>query len=775
MFLNKRKTIIPVIITVLTLAFASTAFAQFSDVSNKAVYYEAITNLHEMGIINGFSENEFRPLSNVTRAEFVKMMVIAMNKKGDAVSLNSGSSAFTDIKPDNWAIGYISAAVKNQIITGYADGSFKPNEKVNFAQVCTVLLRSLGYTSSEMPGVWPQNYIEKARDLKITDGINLKFSDKVSRAQLAVMLERTLNTESKNSTQTLAEKSGLGTSKTVIITDSWDLDSTLPEGMVKTDIGSFTAVSFNGIEYLGKKIDILSDDNNKILSARSVKEDSHTMLIESISGNRVTYSDKSGSGSMDIPEDLTFYYKGQKSTFNSIKQNVSIGSVISIALAKADTQSYDYGVLIDPPASNPVVVKKVVGVNDKSIGTLDISDRSKIIVIKEGEKISLGDIKPYDVAYIIRNPYSNNQNILMIYDDKKTGTYDEAIPNKSVVQKIKLLGEELTIGTADAAAKLNNSAGAFAIGDQITVLTGKGGQIVDVVTSSPSDVSNIAVVMSARSGLSTKSDEQGKTVYYVTLYKIDGTTTEYEADEDQMYHKGVLVRYDLKNDIAHITLVTGKSVSGRIDISEKKIGDLWMDNNAAILDIHTGAEGNNVQISRLNWQDMPSGDLSADEVIYAETGGAFNDIQLLVLDNLTEAGQYGILAQKSESQNSSSYTIMIAGKAVSITTEGSKFACLRGDAVYIEKDDNGSLQEMRSLSPKAASSEIQAVDSRRIKINDKIYRLSNDVAVYDITNINPVSMSISDLTTGGIKYAAVYAGVNESSQSLIKVVTFQRY
>ena len=776
---SKKRILTKFILTSTSLfIFASTAFAQFSDVPQNVYYYQAVMNLHEMGIINGLSDGTFKPSNSVTRAEFVKMMVSAMDKKGDAASLNSGSSAFTDIKPNNWAIGYINVAVKSQIITGYADGSFKPNENVDFSQVSTILLRSLGYTSSEMSGVWPQNYIEKAKDLKIMEGINLKPSDKVSRAQIAVMLERTLNTELKGSTQTLAEKSGLGTIKTAIITNSWDLDSTLPVGTVKTDIGNFKAASFTGIEYLGKKIDILVDDNNRIISAKNVKVESHTMFVESVSGNRISYYDKNGNGTMDISDDLTIYFNGQKSTLNGIKQNISIGSIISLAQSKENTQSYDYGVLIDPSTSNPVVLKKAIGASDKSIGSIDISDRSKITVIRKGEKASLSDIKLYDVVYKVQNPYNANQSVLLVYDDKKTGTYDEAIPSKSAVQKIKILGEELTIGTSSAAAKLNNSTGAFAIGDEITALTGKGGQIVDVVTSSPSDISNIAVVISARSGLSTKSDENTKTVYYVTLYKVDGTTAEYQTDEDQTSHMGKVVKYDIKSnvaktDIADITPVTSNPISGRIDTSEKKIGDLWLSQDSVILDINISTDGKNAQVSRLNWQDMPSGDLKVDKVIHAETGGAFNDIQLLVLDNLTEAGQYGILTQKSENANASSYKIMINGNNVSISTEGTKFASMRGDVVYIEEDESG-LQKISSLSAKATSSEIQAVDSRRIKIYNKIYKLSKDVAIYDITNINPVSMSINDLTTGSINYVAAYTGKNNSSQSLIKVITFQR-
>ncbi len=773
MLFKKQKVFIFATILILIFSLIPTAFAQYSDVSPNSYYYEAVMNLNEMGIIKGFSDGSFKPSNSVTRAEFVKMMVLAMDKAGDAAALDSGTSVFTDIKPNNWAIGYINVAIKEQIVTGYADGTFQPNENVSFAQVCTVLLRSLGYSSSEMPGVWPQNYIEKAKDLGITGGINLKFSDKVSRAQLAVMLERTLNTKLKDSTQTMAEKSGMGSTKTVIVTNSWDLDSSLPKGIIKTDIGDFKANNFEGLKYIGKKLNVLVDTDNKIISTQSIEVDTNTVFVQSVSGNSITYSGKNGDSSMNIPDNLTFYYDGQKSIFKDIKMNVSTGAVIAFALNTGNAQLYDYAVLIDPPSSDPVVVKKDVGITDKNIGTIDISDKSKVTVIKEGQKAGFSDIKAFDVAYLVKNPYKPGQGVILVYDDKKTGTYDEAIPSKSTVQKIKLLGEEMEIETSNAASKLNDSNEAFAIGDQITVLTGKTGKIVDVISSSPTDISNIAVVVNAGSSISTEDDTSGEKVFYVTLYKTDGTKAEYEVDEDQTYRKGKLVRYDIKEEVADITSITCSPVSGRINASEKMIGDLWLGQDAVILDVQNNYDSKEVQIKRLNWQDMPSGELLKEKVIHAETGGGFNDIQLLVLNNLTESGQYGILMEKSERDTSASYTLMINGEEVTFNNSSTIFGNNKKDVVYIEQDENG-LQKMASLNPKDSSNEIQAVDTRRIKINNKIYKLSNNAAVYDITGTEPVKMSVSELTSGNIGYVKLYSGTQTGSQSLIKIITIQR-
>ncbi len=769
--LKRVQTLIVVFALIIVICPAS--FARYSDVPETEDYYEAVMNLSAMEIINGYSDGIFKPNGNVTRAQFVKMMVKSTGNEGQA-SASNAASAFTDVKPGHWAAGYINSAVKEGIITGYADGSFAPEENVNFAQVCTVLLRSLGYISPEMTGVWPYNYIEKAKALQITKGVDLKPSDKVSRAQLAIMLERTLNAKVKDSSQTLAEKSGLGALKTAIITGSWDLDSTLPRGAVKTDIGEFRSEGFNGLKHLGEKVNILVNESNVIISAQNVVEDSRVLFLEDISGNRISYCGQDGNGTMDIPDNMTFYYQGQKSTFGDVKQNAAAGSLIALAITDTNMQLYNYGVMTDPPAAEPVIVKKDVGAGDKIIGSIDISGMDDVKVIKNGKIARLTDIKLFDVAYLIKNLYKPEQGIIMVYDKKKTGSYDDAIPSKNAVQKIKLLGEELVIETSFAAAKLNESQGAFAVGDQITVLTGRTGGIVDVITPSSTDVSNIAVIVSTRSSISTESDTKGKEIFYVTLYKIDGSTSEYEVNEDQESRKGRVVRFDVKDGTADIIPIAYNTIYGRINPTEKMIGDLWLSQDAVVLDIHNSIGSRDVEIKRIDWQDMPSGELRRDKVIHAEMGGAFNDIQLLVLNNLTESGQYGILVGKNERGTSSDYTLMINGRESSFSNVNAVFDSSKGDVVCIEEGKN-SLEHMYTLNPKDTSYRIQAVDSRRIRINNRIYKLADNIQIYDITEDKPVSISTSDLTPGEGAYVALYSGRQSGYENIIRVITVTKY
>ncbi|MGE5329317.1 MAG: S-layer homology domain-containing protein [Deltaproteobacteria bacterium] len=769
----KRKLLVILIAIVLLLIFNFSASAQYVDVPENSACYYAIASLSKAGIIGGYSDGTFKPNGNVTRAEFAKMAVAAIGKK-DQAELVKNSSAFFDVPQKHWAAGYINIAVKNKIITGYADGSFKPEEKINFAQVTTILLRMLGYSSSEMVGVWPQNYIEKAKSLEITKDIKLNPNDKVSRANIAVMFERTLNTKKNASNQTLGEQSSLGTQKTCIITNSWDLDSSVTKGFIKTDIGDFKAESINGALYLGKKVNLLVDSDNEVLSAQSVEQDSHIVMVESISGNKVVYIDKNGSGSVDIPDDMVFYYGGGKSTFKNVKKNIYIGSVIALAFTEGSSSIYEYGVLIDPPTNEPVVVKDTVSSNGVKIGNINISDKNYYTVIKNGEKVSFADIQSYDVVYQVKYLFKTGKGILLVYDDKITGTYDNAYPSKASVSSIEILGEEKQIETSYAAAKLNESEGAFKIGDDITVLTGKSGKIVDVITPCASDISNYAIILSTRSGISTDTDSKGETVFYVKLYRVDGTIKEYETDDDQSYRNGSLVTLDIRDEKAHLTTVVCSPVSGRINLSDKMVGSLKLSQDAVILDVQNNHSSDDIQVTRVKWQDMPSGELTKDKVIHAVMGGGFDDIQLLVLNKYTEYGQYGILVSQTKRETASSYTVLINGQQVSFNNSDAIFNSLVKDVVYLEKDQNG-LQKMVTINSKTYSNEIQALDSRRIKVNDTIYKLASDVQVYDVSGSTPLAVSLNTLISGySIKGMSLYAGTKESSKDLIKIITITK-
>jgi hypothetical protein len=65
---------------------------------------------------------------------------------GEAANYAAGATKFADVPADHWATGYINVAVDMGVIAGYPDGTFKPENQVTFAEAIKMIVAGLGYT-----------------------------------------------------------------------------------------------------------------------------------------------------------------------------------------------------------------------------------------------------------------------------------------------------------------------------------------------------------------------------------------------------------------------------------------------------------------------------------------------------------------------------------------------------------------------------------------------------------------------------------------------------
>lgn len=110
----------------------------FTDINSSHWAYDSVITLAEKFILNGYFDGTFKPENNITRAEFAKIIVSATGSI-DPYAL----STFKDIKKDEWYYSYVSTAYSMGYITGYPDGSFRPNDNITRADICTIVNRVL--------------------------------------------------------------------------------------------------------------------------------------------------------------------------------------------------------------------------------------------------------------------------------------------------------------------------------------------------------------------------------------------------------------------------------------------------------------------------------------------------------------------------------------------------------------------------------------------------------------------------------------------------------
>ena len=152
-----------------------------------------------LGILSGDENGDLALSSPVTRAEFVKMMTAASTYK-DAVGTGSGASLFTDVKSGYWANGYIQLAVEQGWVTGYVDGSFRPEATITLEEACTALLRLLGFDSSSLSGSFPDAQLSKARSVGLLDDMDVSQGQTLTRQDCVTLFYNLLIAENSAGT-----------------------------------------------------------------------------------------------------------------------------------------------------------------------------------------------------------------------------------------------------------------------------------------------------------------------------------------------------------------------------------------------------------------------------------------------------------------------------------------------------------------------------------------------------------------------------------------------
>lgn len=111
--------------------FGTSSATRFSDASDDW-FSKAVNYVVAKGLISGYPDGTFKPNESITRAEFAQMI------SGYVKNEKKSSTDFQDVK-DHWAKDAIDKLYGNKNVSGYPDGSFKPNAKITRAEAVTIL------------------------------------------------------------------------------------------------------------------------------------------------------------------------------------------------------------------------------------------------------------------------------------------------------------------------------------------------------------------------------------------------------------------------------------------------------------------------------------------------------------------------------------------------------------------------------------------------------------------------------------------------------------
>ncbi|HNR05194.1 MAG TPA: S-layer homology domain-containing protein [Bacillota bacterium] len=187
--MKTRRMVSIVVAVVFSLVMVGTAYASFTDIDNNK-HKDAIEQMSELGILNGYPDGSFRPDGLLNRAAAAKVAGFLLGyTEEDAQAAAEWESMFDDVYKGmgdhEWAMGWINLVANDGVINGYPNGEYGPGDELQMVQWVAILIRTLRHEEDGMS--WPDDYNLKAESLGLSANLSYSGSSVVNRAQMARM------------------------------------------------------------------------------------------------------------------------------------------------------------------------------------------------------------------------------------------------------------------------------------------------------------------------------------------------------------------------------------------------------------------------------------------------------------------------------------------------------------------------------------------------------------------------------------------------------------
>ena len=141
------------------------------------------------GLTSDQTTNLAAPL---TRGALTKLMVAFSAYRESAKTQGSTGTLFSDVGSGSAYAPYVRIAVQQGWISGYTDGSFRPDNAVTLEEACTAVLKLLGYDVTTLSGTFPAAQLNKANELGLRDNLTKTQGEGMTLEDGAVLLYNAL-------------------------------------------------------------------------------------------------------------------------------------------------------------------------------------------------------------------------------------------------------------------------------------------------------------------------------------------------------------------------------------------------------------------------------------------------------------------------------------------------------------------------------------------------------------------------------------------------------
>ena len=317
--MKKFLSLVLALVMTMSLVTVSAGAKDFTD-DGEITYKEAVDVISGIGVVDGYSDGDFRPDDVLTRGAAAKIICNLILGPTTASALSAGTAPFKDVPVTNNFAGYITYCSQQGIINGYADGTFRPQGTLSGNAFMKMLLGALGYDGSNENYTgpnWQVSVIKQASGIGLDDG-NDEFlgSKAVTRQEAALyafnMLQATMVEYDKkdtivvgditiNSASTRKDVENTAKNETIEDDDKMQFAEKYFEKLVaEDDVDSFGRPSTTW-KFDGDKLGTYANDADTTYVVADANKDLATLATDS---DYLDYAEK------DILKNADVYYNG---------------------------------------------------------------------------------------------------------------------------------------------------------------------------------------------------------------------------------------------------------------------------------------------------------------------------------------------------------------------------------------------------------------------------------------------------------------------------------
>ncbi len=298
----------------------------------------------------------------------------------------------------------------------------------------------------------------------------------------------------------------------------------------------------------------------------------------------------------------------------------------------------DYLTLVFDKLSGPVIAGK----DWRSQIPFNVSTAT---IYVDGSKADADRIREYDVLY-----YSKKLNSIFVYQDRVTGRLNGVAPDRYKPTAVTVSGTSYVLADQDIAYAVS-AMGSYNIGDYVTLLLGKDGQVVGIGGAAVLNSFIGGIVLSTEEKVSGDKDSN-EVKKYITMLDTLGETHEYEVDDLKGFSENTPVEISFDNGKPVVNKVTLNRLNGTVSADASSYAGYKLPESIRILEYGSGSH------SSVDRNRLAGLTINASNILYYHVN-ADKEITDLIIRGVTgDSYRYGILLSATEVSSPGTMTFM---------------------------------------------------------------------------------------------------------------------